>query len=178
MDSLVANTMALREEVRALQATLNGLQVQIEMLAACSGGTAKWRGVLETALWPVLLVACLSSPLVALGLFIWGSSDHTRGRAVRAALLMFLVDPFGSLVWLGYQLVQGLSACLHRHGVEVVELPVLANDDVGVAELGAEVGLPDAAAVIAIGDAVAAAAARPWWARAAVGAIDGVISRR
>ena len=126
MDSLVANTMALREEVRALQATLNGLQVQIEMLAACSGGTAKWRGVLETALWPVLLVACLSSPLVALGLFIWGSSDHTRGRA----------------------------------------------------ELGAEVGLPDAAAVIAIGDAVAAAAAQPWWARAAVGAIDGVISRR
>ena len=65
----------------------------------------------------------------------------------------------------------------HRHGVEVVELPVLANDDVGVAELGAEVGLPDAAAVIAIGDAVAAAAARPWWAHAAVGAIDGVISR-
>ena len=88
------------------------------------------------------------------------------------------MDPFGSLVWLGYQLVQGLIPCLHRHGVEVVELPVLANDDVGVTELGAEVGLSDAAAVIAIGDAVAAAAARPGWARAAVGAIDGVISRR
>ena len=70
MDSLVANTMALREEVRALQATLDGLQAQIEMLAACSGGTAKWRGVLETPLWPVLLVACLASPLVALGLFV------------------------------------------------------------------------------------------------------------
>ena len=147
------------------------------MLAACSGGTAESRGVLETSLWPVLFVVCLSLPLVALGLFVWGSSDPTRGRAVRAALLMFLVDPCGSLVWLGYQLVHGLRACLHRHGVEVVELPVLANDDVGVAELGAEVGLPDAAAVIAIGDAVAAAAARPWWARAAVGAIDGVISR-
>ena len=36
--------------------------------------------------------------------------------------------------------------------MEVVELPVLANDDVGVTELGAEVGLSDAAAVIAIGD--------------------------
>ena len=170
--------MALQEEVRALQATLNGLQAQIEMLAACSSGTAESRGVLETSLWPVLLVACLSSLLVTLGLFVWGSSDCTHGRAVRAALLMFLVDPFGSPVWFGYQLVQGLSACLHRHGVEVVELPVLANDDVGVAELGAEVVLPDAAAVIAIGDAVAAAAARPWWARATMGAIDGVISRR
>ena len=42
--------MVLREEVRALQATLNGLQAQIEMLATCSGGTAEWRGVLETAL--------------------------------------------------------------------------------------------------------------------------------
>ena len=41
MDSLVANTMALREEVRALQATLDGLQAQIEMLAACSSGTVK-----------------------------------------------------------------------------------------------------------------------------------------
>ena len=111
------------------------------MLAACSGGTAESRGVLETSLWPVLFVVCLSLPLVALGLFVWGSSDPTRGRAVRAALLMFLVDPCGSLVWLGYQLVHGLRACLHRHGVEVVELPVLANDDVGVVELGAEVVL-------------------------------------
>ena len=44
MDSLVANTMALQEEVRALQATLNGLQAQIEMLATCSSGTAESRG--------------------------------------------------------------------------------------------------------------------------------------
>ena len=63
--------------------------------------------------------------------FIWGSSNPTCGQAVRAALLMFLVDPFGSLVWLRYQLYQGLRACLHHHGAEVVELPAMVNDDVG-----------------------------------------------
>ena len=132
---------------------LDGLPAQIEMLAAISGSTAVSCRVLETLLWLVLLLICLLlSPPAALVLFILGSSNPTCGQAVRAALLMFLVDPFGSLVWLRYQLYQGLRACLHHHGTEVVELPAMVNDDVGAAELGADAELPDTAAIIAFGD--------------------------
>ena len=132
---------------------LDGLPAQIEMLAAISGSTAVSCRVLETLLWLVLLLICLLlSPPAALVLFILGSSNPTCGQAVRAALLMFLVDLFGSLVWLRYQLYQGLRACLHHHGAEVVELPAMVNDDVGAAELGADAELPDTAAIIAFSD--------------------------
>jgi len=182
MDAMVANLVALRAELRVTHANVAEVERKLDLLLEGLGGVAAGcaraapapetvvggGGVWEAAAsWVWILLPALRSPVLALCLCVWGGIGQNQGRAVLAAMAMLVADPLGALVWLGALAGEAIMGLLRR-------LRCWTRQPVGV---GGGPGHPMEMAEA--GDPAANGAdvpvARPWWHRAALGAVRGVM---
>ena len=129
MDRFIVENMALRAELAIVMANLTALLSVLEgrappscpscpgCVCSCAAGGVEetWKGIKldeggEVTVGLLLEVLnLLRSPVLALLLVLWGKSENGRCKAVLAAIVLFFVDPVGSLTWL---LLQAGETCL------------------------------------------------------------------
>ena len=129
MDRFLVENLALRAELAVAIANMTALLSVLEgralptcpscpgCVCSCAAGGVEetWKGIKldeggEVTVGLLLEVLnLLRSPVLALLLVLWGKSENGRCKAVLAAIVLFFVDPVGSLTWL---LLQAGETCL------------------------------------------------------------------
>ena len=178
----MANLVALRAELRVTQTSVAAVECKLDLLleglggvaAGCAASTSAPEtvggggGVWEAAAsWFWILLPALRSPVLALCLCVWGGIGQNQGRAFLAAMAMLIADPVGALVWLGALAGEAIMGLLRRLRCWTRQ-PVGVGGGPGHPMEMAEAGDPAA-------PGAAVPVARPWWPRAALGAVRGVM---
>ena len=190
--------------VESLQRQLGGCNVAAtQALRAVSGGDlAAEISMIVWLLAGIGLLLLVKSPVMSLMLFAWGCLNGSSWRGVFSVVLMFPVDPLGALAFAGFQIREAidvmveermLSRRVARSGSRIprpistcrVDMrtpagPVGGEGDDAEAifhdvlpdPADAGVPLPAAPSGRRAGHV---ARVRPWYVRAVVGAMDGVV---
>ena len=189
--------------VESLQRQLGGCNVAAtQALRAASGGDVAtelaWIVWLLAGIGLLLLV---KSPVMSVMLFAWGCLDGSGWRGVFSVFLMFPVDPLGALAFAGFQIREAIDVMVEermlsrraaRSGSRIPRpIPVCWVDmRTPAGQLGGEgddaeaifhdvlpdptdAGVPLSAPSGRLAGHVARV--RPWYVRAVVGAMDGVV---
>ena len=171
MDALIIQVVSLRSELREVATRITRVEeAMLEAGARCpvdTGSNVEIGGEVEmwesAVSWISILLPMLRSPVVAFGLLIWGSFGRTRGRALVAALAMMVADPVGAMAWLSAlagEAAVGFFRRRHPGGA-------------GGAEGGQPEELPE---VGGVPQDLPPPPARPWYVRAFLGAVNGVMA--
>ena len=190
--------------VESLQRQLGGCNVAAtQALRAVSGGDlAAEMAMIVWLLAGIGLLLLVKSPVMSLMLFAWGCLNGSGWRGVFSVVLMFPVDPLGALAFAGFQIREAIDVMVEermlsrraaRSGSRIprpistcrVDMrtpagPVGGEGDDAEAifhdvlpdPADAGVPLPAAPSGRRAGHV---ARVRPWYVRAVVGAMDGVV---
>ena len=142
--------------------------------------------------------------VMSLLLFAWGCLDNTRWRGIASVVLMFLVDPVGALAFAGMQIREVITAAEEDwvrsqratsgsssripHFISTCRVninnPVGGDDGDGndvnessLHDVPAELSVDSTSSTDVVLDRpnVHVARVRPWYVRAVLGAMDGVV---
>ena len=191
--------------IKALQRQMGGCNVvATQALRAAGGGNiAAELSWIVWLLAGIGLLLLEKSPVMSVMLFAWGCLDGSGWRGVSSVLLMFPVDPLGALVFAGFQIQEAIDVMVEermlsrraatRSGSRIprpistcrVDMRTPASRADGDGDDGEEIifhdVLPDPtdAGVPPPGSSGRPAGqvvrVRPWYVRAVLGALDGVV---
>ena len=173
-------------------------------MAGEGGSLAEELGWTVWMLAGVGLLLLIKSPVMSLLLFAWGCLDNTRWRGVASVVLMFPVDPVGALAFAGMQIWEAITAaeedrvrsqrassgsssripCPISTCRVNINNPVSGGDGDGddvdessFHDVPAELSADSTSSIDVVLDRpnVHVARVRPWYVRAVLGAMDGVV---